>query len=1345
MYNMKVLKIDNTLGDPSTASKVAWEKSDQAINLAAKGDTGSLRLAIAIVQQALDILSINKLYSTAIRGNLLKFIDKLYLCTKDEADLEPGIRAGNNFPWDSDLKDIDPQELAENGLRSFHSTLAFLYRQRYESRGETRDLASAISHMSRAAIIPIEPCNIGYGHYSNIGQWKTEMYEKSHDIEDLNYAIRAFVEARLLVPPDSEFRAYASVELARALQQRFIITKEGASLDDSIQAMQDTVAAMPENDIDLSQVLANLACCLEGRFSYFDKSEDLDEMIRALQAAVLIVQTRQEGRLCPLLVSEQHNEDEQSIHSRAPTEDDEVSNGELVPEAPYLMLRLAGLLTKRWRRRSSPIDLNRSIGLLAIASGLCEAHDRMRSVVLREYSSSLARRFDLLGDIEDLSLIIDVRQQWQELLQESHPLRLPIMMELARNLLERYNRCGNPEDVAKAQKLSEKVLNEADPAHPEMYGWLETSGCIQEARFIITRDPQMIDEAVRLAYKALDLAQKVQDPIFDQLFCLGELLGRSFRCTGKIGHLNKGIEIMEDSIKATTERHQQKASKMKCSLGWWLNVRFDRTGDMRDLNLGIQLSEEGIAILEDAMNLFNLYHCYRHRYEKSADPKDLDKSIEVLQRWPNDKKDRMAVFMKIALANALCQRGKDRKAKGDIDESIAMLGKVLETLPEHGRDRFQCVYGLAEALQTRYLTFGQQTFPRSFSDVDASIQYLERMREEPDGTDMDSLVLYQLGVCHKIRFIGSEFPEQSDNEISLSYFIKCFNERSSPILGRIEAADQASRILDVLSRPGEAAELLGKAIDLLSALNLRSLSAVDQQQVLQRTSGIASMAAAMLLNSSSDCQGALALLERGRGIMFGLLTETRMDMSILGPDLASELLDARQTVSSLQSASKPSPMADMTHNSNTTPLPRVDVRARHEAEDRLMAIIQRIQDNPKTQEFLQPPSLDELMSVLGDDNIVVVNASKARCDAFLINKRDGLKLVELTNLKLEDITQQVQRLRSSRPSISLSLLEWLWDDIASPILEGLGIHKACKDRTPPRLFWVTTGPLTQLPIHASGLHTRGSKETVLDRVISSYCSSLRSFVYARKSNANISNSCREPTVGQALLVSMEVTPNQKDLPFATKEIEVVERACSLLHLEPLRLVEPTREAVLEQLGSYIFHYAGHGRSDPHDPSQSGILLRDAVLTVADIREHNTGDRKPFLGYLQACLTAANDVPELADESIHLLTACQLAGFRHLIGSLWQLYDDDCVKMAETVYHNLASRGMTDHSVCAALHDACVQFRDEWVTRTFPVATTSAVETDSGGGTGDNGKVLQDEESYKPDVRLEWVPYVHYGP
>ena len=67
-----------------------------------------------------------------------------------------------------------------------------------------------------------------------------------------------------------------------------------------------------------------------------------------------------------------------------------------------------------------------------------------------------------------------------------------------------------------------------------------------------------------------------------------------------------------------------------------------------------------------------------------------------------------------------------------------------------------------------------------------------------------------------------------------------------------------------------------------------------------------------------------------------------------------------------------------------------------------------------------------------------------------------------------------------------------------------------------------------------------------------------------------------------------------------------------------------------------FHFATHGWSDQVEPSQSCLLLEDwetNPLTCGDLRDHRS--QNPFLAYLSACSTRANEADRLADTKVLL--------------------------------------------------------------------------------------------------------------
>jgi CHAT domain-containing protein len=93
------------------------------------------------------------------------------------------------------------------------------------------------------------------------------------------------------------------------------------------------------------------------------------------------------------------------------------------------------------------------------------------------------------------------------------------------------------------------------------------------------------------------------------------------------------------------------------------------------------------------------------------------------------------------------------------------------------------------------------------------------------------------------------------------------------------------------------------------------------------------------------------------------------------------------------------------------------------------------------------------------------------------------------------------------------------------------------------------------------------------------------------------------------------------------------------------------------------------------------------MTVSSLFETNIYDQRPFLAYLSACGTGQVKHSELMDEGLHLITACQLAGFQHVIGTLWEVNDKSCVDMALKTYKWIIDQGMSHASVSEGLHHA----------------------------------------------------------
>jgi CHAT domain-containing protein len=271
------------------------------------------------------------------------------------------------------------------------------------------------------------------------------------------------------------------------------------------------------------------------------------------------------------------------------------------------------------------------------------------------------------------------------------------------------------------------------------------------------------------------------------------------------------------------------------------------------------------------------------------------------------------------------------------------------------------------------------------------------------------------------------------------------------------------------------------------------------------------------------------------------------------------------------------------------------------------------------------------------------------------------------------------------PDVIHAVLAWMWDAVAGPVLDRLGYAAAPADGSAwPRVWWCPIGILAYLPWHAAGHHDDRPR-TVMDRVISSYASTLRGMAYSRAQRP-------EPAGGAVLVVVASDAPDAPPLPGANREAQVITRLIPAATV----LRHPTHDTVRAALPSCpVAHFACHGYADGANPADSQLILYDHrtdPLTVGEISALRLAGQ---LAYLSACNTAVTSL-DLADEAVHIAGAFHLAGYRNVIGTLWPVGDASARLVAEGFYRTLTGDGTRPpdtSQACVALHAATRRLRD----------------------------------------------------
>ncbi|KAH8782658.1 TPR domain-containing protein [Diaporthe sp. PMI_573] len=580
----------------------------------------------------------------------------------------------------------------------------------------------------------------------------------------------------------------------------------------------------------------------------------------------------------------------------------------------------------------------------------------------------------------------------------------------------------------------------------------------------------------------------------------------------------------------------------------------------------------------------------------------------------------------------------------------------------------------------------------------------------------------------------------ADLEEAKKHYRTALNAKEAAISLRIQAGRRFLSTQNALEDLDDAYNVSKAAVDLIPLLAPLSLQSADKQHQLREAVGLASDAAAIALHSRDTPFAALRLLEIGRGVLAGSLQSIRTDLSALQqthPQLASAFVDLRDKLDGPASRTSPEP-PQLALGLSTN----VEGDRRHKASADMDRLLGEIREKPGFEQFLTSATEDQMRAAAADGPLIVVNTSSHRCDAFIV-ECSGIRVLPLPQLTLAGVAEHAPSLQP------VETLAWLWDVVVGPVLDALRYVQTPAGDTWPHIWWVPTGPLTRFPLHAAGHYRKRTAETALDRVASSYSSSIKAILYTRQQRRQ--NKTVKPCP-DVVLVGIAETPKQSGLGHAANEIDAVRNVCESVQL-PCLQPSACKQGVLSALETCrILHFAGHGGTR-NDPLQSLLLLNDwqeSPLTVESLLETNLSAKAPFLAYLSACGTGRIRDERSVDESIHLTSAFQLAGFRHVIGTLWEVDDELCVEMAKLMYEYLGKNGLCDESVSRGLHQATRTLRDRWLGQQ---QGTGAQRESAVAGFRDAELGIRDAELGIRDAELcdvaqqhrpLWVPYIHFG-
>jgi tetratricopeptide (TPR) repeat protein len=1170
--------------------------------------------------------------------------------------------------------------------------------KRFERTQAIEDLNRAIEAISMAVDAVEATANDHTqlpGWLSNLGTQLSERFERMGMVEDIARAVEVVELALAIAPPDHPDRVKWLNNLGDLFGMQFQQTRE-IDLNRAIEVAEMAIAATPLDHPGRAISLDKLGIWLGRRSEHTGAMDDINRAIEAADMALKAAPLNYPGRFhylnnLGIQLSRRYKQTGAIDDLNRTLEVAEMAVTATPSDHPQwdgMLNNLGNWLSLRFERTGAIDDLNRAIEVVGVAAATTSS-----AVLLYTLGTLLESRSEWSGSIDDLNRAIDALDMAVATTPAEHPDRITMLDGLGVSLSKRFDRTGSIDDLNRAVEVGDMAAVATSLDSPDRAYYLNNLGLSLNRRFGHTGAISDLDRAIEVADMAVAATPPYHIARAGHLNSLGCLLGRRFQWTGAIDDLNRAVTVANMAVNGIPSDHTDRGGCLH-SLGNWLGMRFERTESMDDLNRAIEVIDLAVAI---------------------ASPSHSDRAS-----WLN------------SLGVQLGRRFQRTGAIDDLNRAIEAADMAVAAIPSDHTDRAGLLNNLGIWLGRRFKLDG------TINDLNRAIELgdMAMAVAPPDHPDRASQ-LKNLG-----DWLGTRFEwtgDRKDIERSLCSFKEGWSCQNAQPSSRIELARSAAKLLALESNWEESSFYLQEAVKLLPKISPRSLDNTDKQHMLGQFAGLASMAAATSLNAGKEAHHALEPLELGRGIIAGLLFEMRTDISDLEqqhPKLAEEFEFLRDKLDSPTSNTGLLKSAD-----NMLP-PESQINRRREAGQKFDEVLAKIRAQPGFHNFLLAPTADELMAAADSGSIVTINVSPYRCDAFII-ERHQIRVLELPDLSVKEIEEKVQYLRSN--GITSKILEWLWDVAASPILEALGLHQPPSDDNWPHVWWILAGALSHLPLHAAGRHAKGYTETVLDRVMSSYSSSIKALIYGRRHSNRKSTG---PASDHALLVAMRETPGlsaDSNLPFAAKEVAMLSHLCPSPQLKSVQPQRRKKDVLAHLRTCKIFHFAGHGESNPLEPSRSCLLLedwKDDPLTVGDFRDHWLQENSPFLGYLSACSTSANKAEKLVDEGIHLVSGCQLAGFRHVIGTLWEVSDKHCVDVAKILYETLRDEGMTDIALYRGLHRAVRALRDRRIDWT-PWRWVGGNEDDITRQERD-AKLFYEGNNTRQEGPQYWAPYIHFG-
>ncbi|KZT39805.1 hypothetical protein SISSUDRAFT_580806 [Sistotremastrum suecicum HHB10207 ss-3] len=1192
----------------------------------------------------------------------------------------------------------------------------------------------------------------------DLGTGLLARFDKLGRINDINSAVDTFAEAQKIVPSTDAEQAACLTDLGVALARRYERLGRVADIHEAVEKHSEAVKYTPRDSNYLPSRLDNLGSALLARYLQTSDPKDLEDAIDRTDRAVDLTSNDSLSRF------EFQNHAGMALlyrYRRSNRAEDLSSAIERLKEAVELVPRdgspraafladLAGALHDRFDSLNNEPDINEAINCRRESLALSPQGSPQRVQSVTSLADSLHTRFHAFGQIIDINSAIETFEEALELYEPLDANRPRIIDNLCNALLARFDAMGELEDVESAIEKMRDVVDDTPIESIDRPRYLNTLAHALLRLHGRLGDVEVLDDAIRRLQEALDFTPDDNPERPRRLAKLGNaFLLRFNSLLGDIYHIAGAIDALLEAISLVSSGSLSQAQYLhdlgRCYLG-----RFDKLGEIRDIDCAIRSLTDGIAIdlvpdgtRADMLN--NLGNALLRRSEWLGDIDDLNAAIDRLTQALDltalDSAHRPQYLSDLG-ASLLC-RVRRTGQKADVDRTIHYLSQAVGFIPADIPDRPVWLCSLGTALLRRW------EMADDIHDLNASI---ERLEVGLDRICIDNSL--RPGFCsalgnalmaryrslnglrdlnHAIRrhkeaaeLVNIENPRRSAllNNLAESllsryqhqgevhdfrdcveaYRLSAISPYGKPH-HRLNAAIQWATFMHEANLLQVASTAYDLAFDLLPQVVFMGLSAKNQiSPLVPKIHSLGRDAAAcMLARAASEpelaqkhASRAVELLEEGQTIAWSHAFRLRQEIDHLravDPQLGEDCDHSGNVLaqSCFRDPHDQFPELDGLHYR----------RALEDWED----LVRTIRYIPGFANFLLPLKFETLRHAADRGPVVTINVSKFRIDAVIIPPAGEVILLPIPAASMSDITDLATKLQqisvygdlrhsytwieesASAEDIMQEVLTKTWRLFGKPILDKMEQARLYgKDSSSPTRVWWN---LTG-PLASLPIHAASPPPPEPNPGMME--SVISSYTSSLTGLVGVSDS---KSVPRKMLVvgAPETIGGGEQTVVAGNEFESIQK----LTAEEIRTIKGEAARILDvsrALSEYTWiHFACSAVQDPSDPLKSGLILADGLLPLSRMAQPPLAQAQ--FAYLSSFQSATGSTQH-PNEAFPLASAMQFIGFRGVIGTLWSVGDDHALKVTDKVYGDLFEAADEDDASKAAfaLHKAMIHLRDE---------------------------------------------------